>query len=118
MSLHTPAPLLLHYFSAPASRVPTFAPPDFETNEVSTGIALATMSGLGRIYETGGGAFETPPADPAICDSMPDVPTAPPEGAALSSELMPGTAFATCENSSGLSRDFATPNSAPAAPAA
>src|SRR3954452_851647 len=117
MSLHTPASLLLDYFSAPASRVPTFAPPDFETNEVSTGIALATMSGFRPSFENAAAAFASPPADPAICDSMPDVPTAPPEGAALSSELMPGTAFATCENSSGLSRDFATPNNAPAAPA-
>lgn len=34
------------YFNTPANKFPTFAPPDFVTNDVSTGIALLTISGL------------------------------------------------------------------------
>ena len=107
------------YFNAPASRLPTPAPPDFETNDVSTGTAFATMSGLSPSFENALAALARPAAEPAICDNAPAVPTAAlAAGAALSSESMPGTALLTCENSSALRRDFATPNNAPAAPAA
>src|SRR4029079_7661415 len=59
------------------------------------------------------------PADaPASCDRPPAAPALPVAGAALSNADIPGTAFDTWENSSGLSWDCATPNSAPAAPAA
>src|SRR5262245_44637344 len=107
----------IHFKTSPSS-LPTFAPPDFVTKDVRTGTALATNSGLSPSFENALAAFASPLADPASC-ARPEVPTAPPRaGAALSSMSMPGTAADTCENSSGFRRDFATPNKAPAAPAA
>src|SRR5688572_2294497 len=100
------------HFSAPASRLPAFEPPDLVTYDVSTGTALLTMSGESPSFENAFAAFTSPPASPPNGDNV------PPTGAALSSESMPGTAVAICEKSLGLRRDFATPNSAPAAPAA
>src|SRR3954470_11913392 len=99
------------HFSAPASRPATFAPPDFDTNDVRMGMALATRSGLSPSFENADAAAASPPAAPAMFDSelRPLVPTAPPAGgAALSSMFIPGTAFATCEKSFVLRRDFAT----------
>src|SRR3954469_14580523 len=101
-----------------------FAPPDFVTNAVSTGIALETSSGLRPSLVNADAALASPPADFVIWDSalaapdVPAVPVVPAAGAAFSSEVMPGTALATCEKSAGFKRDFATPNRAPAAPAA
>ena len=39
------------YFSTPASRLPTLAPPDLLTNDVRIGTALATISGLRPSFE-------------------------------------------------------------------
>src|SRR5688572_13430476 len=111
------------HFNALASKPPTFEPPDFDTYDVRNGTALLTMSGESPSFENEDAAPANPPpapanppAPPARSDSPRDVP--PSDGAALSSESIPGTAVAICENSSALRRDFATPNSVPAAPAA
>jgi phosphatidylglycerol:prolipoprotein diacylglycerol transferase len=111
------------HLSAPASIRPTSAPPDFETNEVSTGTALPTRSGFSPSLENADAALarSADPLVPVAFDTAPiAAPAGPPpvEGAALSNASIPGTALDTCENSSALRRDFATPNNAPAAPAA
>src|SRR6187551_700311 len=106
------------HFRAPASKLPAFEPPDLVTNDVRTGTALLTMSGESPSFENCDAALARPLAPPPSCDSAPDVAPPPADGAALSNESIPGTAVAICENSSGLRRDFATPNNVPAAPAA
>ena len=85
---------------------------------VRTGTALPTMSDESPSFENADAAPASPDAPLPSCDSVLEVAPPPATGAALSSESMPGTAVAICEKSSGVSRDFATPNSAPAAPAA
>jgi hypothetical protein len=106
------------HFNAPASKLPAFEPPDLVTNDVSTGTALLTMSGESPSFENADAALANPLAPPPSGDSV--LEAAPPleDGAALSSESIPGTAVAICEKSSALRRDFATPKSVPAAPAA
>jgi hypothetical protein len=79
------------YFSAPASKLPTFAPPDFVTNDVKTGIAFATSSGLRPSLENAYVAAASPPADFVTWDNAP----ASTAGAAPSSDAIPGTAPAT-----------------------
>src|SRR5262245_4778037 len=116
------ARLRAHYFKTDASRLPILAPPDLVTNEVRIGTALATSSGFSPSFWKADAAPANPLAIPAACDKAPAVPTAPLvadgapiAGAAPSNMSMPGTALDRLENSSALSRDFATPNSAPAA---
>src|SRR5262245_32852295 len=111
-----PCPLPI-YLSAPVSNLATSAPPDFETNDVRTGMALLTMSGFRPSLVNADAAPASPPAAPATPPAVPATPAAA-AGAALSNESMPGTALAIFVNSSAFSLDFATPNSAPAAPAA
>ena len=57
------------YFNTPASRLPTLAPPDFDTNCVSTGTALLTISGLRPSLLNAWPAEARPAADPAIFDA-------------------------------------------------
>jgi hypothetical protein len=61
------------YFRAPARRLPTFAPPDFDTIEVSPGMALLTMSGLSPIFVKAVVAEARPLAEPPNCDNAPDL---------------------------------------------
>ena len=79
------------YFNAPASKLPIFAPPDFVTNDVKTGIALATSSGLRPSLLKADVAAANRPAAFVTWDS----PPASRAGAAPSSYAMPGTAPAT-----------------------
>src|SRR4029078_8736448 len=86
------------YFRTPARSLPTFAPADFETNWVSTGTALATMSGESPSFENALAMDARPLAERAIFDSAspaPLVPIAAAAGAAFNSEPIPGTAFET-----------------------
>src|SRR4029453_7019157 len=84
------------YFKTLASRFPTFAPPDFVTNDVRTGIALLTISGLSPSFVNADAAPASPPVDPPNCDNAPVALPRPPlgAGAAPRRESMPGTAFA------------------------
>src|SRR5262249_29947783 len=108
------------YLRTPASRLPTPAPPDFVTNCVSTGTALLTSSGFNPSFENALAALASPamPARPDVPATFESGLPPPIGGAAFSRPSIPGTAFETCENSSGFSRLFARPKSEPAAPSA
>ena len=80
------------HFSAPASNLPTSAPPDFDTNDVRIGTAFDTSSGFSPSVENADAAVARLAAEPVFFESAPLMPPPPSAfGAALSNELIPGT---------------------------